>query len=84
MHEAIGALEIAVARAVDEGTFELDSLDRTIESLSEEFDRVVDSVAVDGASADADALSESALQFKHSIRSHLARQREVLSTFNIA
>lgn len=84
MHEAIGTLEIAVARAVDEGTCELDSLDRTFESLSEEFDRVVNSVAVDGSVIDADALRESALKFKRSIRSHLVRQREVLSTFNIA
>ncbi|MBM7457534.1 GTPase [Rhodococcus coprophilus] len=84
MHEDKGALESAVSRAVEEGVRELDSLDRTIESLSEEFDRVVDSVAGDGSCTDADALRESALEFKHSIRSHLARQRKVLSTFNIA
>ncbi|WP_301851139.1 GTPase, partial [Rhodococcus pyridinivorans] len=84
MHEDVGALEIAVARAVDQGARELDSLDRTIESLSEEFDRVVDSVAVHGSAADPDILRESALEFERSIRSHLIRQRKVLSTFNIA
>lgn len=84
MHEDVGALEIAVARAVDQGARELDSLDRTIESLSEEFDRVVDSVAVHGSAADADILRESALEFSQSIRSHSIRQRKVLSTFNIA
>ena len=85
MVDAGVALQHAVERAVASGNRELEELDALISSLVKQFalPAGAHSAATSGAGLSPE-LAEIADGFERSLRTHLADQRRMLSTFNIA
>ncbi|MBQ7804143.1 MAG: 50S ribosome-binding GTPase, partial [Rhodococcus sp.] len=85
MVDAGVALQHAVERAVGSGNRELEELDALISSLVKQFalPAGAHSAATSGAGLSPE-LAEIADGFERSLRTHLADQRRMLSTFNIA
>lgn len=84
MRDQIGALGEAIVHAVEEGVHELGSLEDTVELLLTEFDRAVGSESSAVIGADDNVAADNAREFGDQLRSHLAKQRTALATFNIA